>query len=94
MDIVGYHRNRMSVSDGNKSVDVYVPRQDTLTSKFEGKIHLATPDNSKVFCGVDRQLWCINQADLDWVKQVDVNNEICEKCKKAAIKFLTENADE
>lgn len=93
MDTFAYARSNVSVKDGANYVDVLVPLQNTETNQFVGKIHLSVPDTSKVFCGASSLLFHKNQADIDWVTQADIHDEICKSCKTAAIKFLTENAD-
>lgn len=93
MDIFAYARSHVSVKDGAKYVDVLVPPQNTETNQFVGKIHLSVPDTSNVFCGGSSLLFHKNQADIDWVTQADIHNEICKRCKAAAIKYLTENAE-
>lgn len=83
----------ISIKDGAKYVDVLVPLQNAETNQFARKIHLSVPDTSKVFCGRTGLLFHNNQTDIDWVNQSDIQDNICKRCKAAAIKYLTQCAE-
>lgn len=75
--------------DNEKYVFVFVPLKNTQTEEFQGKIHLAKPDSCEVFCGSKQTLFEINQVGIDWVNQADPRNELCQRCKKSAGKYLS-----
>ncbi len=78
----------VSAKDGASSVGVFAPLINTETNNYQGKIHLAAKGEEKIFCGSKKELFLINEADIDWVTQADPEQQLCQKCKKAAINHL------
>ncbi|MEI8659382.1 hypothetical protein [Vibrio sp. Hal054] len=77
-----------SVKMGECSVDVYAPEIDTESQMYLGKLHLTRANSVDTFCGTQATLWLINAGDFEWVTQADPEGQLCQRCKRAAIKYL------
>ncbi len=85
---MSYKAYGVSVKDGEKYVNILFPLINTETGNYESKLHLGIPHEDKVFCGSKKKLFVQNAGDLEWVTQADPANELCQRCKKAAILYL------
>ena len=82
-----------SVKEGEHGVSILAPLVDTSTCQYQGKLHLSPPEASSTFCGVNKTLYQINTGDLEWVTQADPEEQLCKRCKNAAIEYLKKLGD-
>ena len=59
---------------------------DNFSTGFGRKVHIA--DEHSVLCGYT-DMFGVTEIDEEWINQPDPDKELCSKCKKAALKRLS-----
>jgi hypothetical protein len=59
---------------------------DNFSTGFGRKVHIA--DEEKVLCGYSG-MFGVTEIDEQWINQPDPDKELCSRCKKSALKRLS-----